>query len=464
MDILVILQMLHQVAQLRKHEHWTRSQLEAYQIEALHHLRQYAYARSPFYRQFHKGLTDRPLQELPVLTKAMLMEHFDDLVTDQAIHLEGLRAYAAQDEEGRRFLNRYWVNATSGSSGHPGFFLFNRAEWLTVLASFARSQEWAGLGISLTHRTKMAYVASVTPWHMSAQVAATVKSWWMPTLRLPASQLLEEIVQALNAWQPEILVAYASMVRILAEEQLAGRLHITPRRVWSSSEVLTDETRRRSEAAWKQLPFNQYAATEIGGLAGECGNCRSMHLYEDLVIVEVVDENNHAVPPGAYGSKVLMTSLFGRTQPLIRYELDDSLRLATEPCPCRQPFARLDGIQGRVENVIFLPAKAGGSVAIQPLVFNRIMDVIPASGWQVIQEAGQLNVLLSGVHDESVDDLLVGQLAQALSEQGADVPTIHIQRVSVIPKSASGKAPLIRSNLPMSALLPTGQTTSETLG
>ena len=46
-------------------------QLQAYQARALRQLRDHAYARSPFYRRFHAGRTDRPLTELPVLTKAM---------------------------------------------------------------------------------------------------------------------------------------------------------------------------------------------------------------------------------------------------------------------------------------------------------------------------------------------------------------------------------------------------------
>ena len=47
-------------------------------------------------------------------------------------------------------------NATSGSSGHPGFFLFDEPEWLWVLASFARSQEWSGARLDLTRRQRMA--------------------------------------------------------------------------------------------------------------------------------------------------------------------------------------------------------------------------------------------------------------------------------------------------------------------
>jgi phenylacetate-coenzyme A ligase PaaK-like adenylate-forming protein len=38
-----------------------------------------------------------------------------------------------------RFLNRYRINATSGSRGQPGLFLFNQAESANVLAAFARS-------------------------------------------------------------------------------------------------------------------------------------------------------------------------------------------------------------------------------------------------------------------------------------------------------------------------------------
>ena len=84
-----------------------------------------------------------------------------------------------------------------------------------------------------------------------------------------------------------MLIAYASMSRILADQHLAGRLHIRPRAIFTSSEVLTEETRRRIVQAWGERLFNQYAATECGSLAAECDHHRGMHLMEDLVIVEV---------------------------------------------------------------------------------------------------------------------------------------------------------------------------------
>jgi phenylacetate-coenzyme A ligase PaaK-like adenylate-forming protein len=210
--------------------------------------------------------------------------------------------------------------------------------------------------------------------------------------------------------------------------------------------VLTHETRRLIKSAWGDEPFNQYGATETADIAAEYKSCRHMHLFEDLVIVETVDENYQPAPTGTYGSKLLVTSLFSRTQPLIRYELNDSVRLSSETCPSGLPFAILDGVQGRIEDTMYLPANSGDRVAIQSLVFNRIMDILPVSGWQVIQNAdASLTLLLSGANANVDDFELERTLRQALIEQGALVPSIEVRRVTTIPKSISGKAPLIKA-------------------
>jgi phenylacetate-coenzyme A ligase PaaK-like adenylate-forming protein len=281
---------------------------------------------------------------------------------------------------------------------------------------------------------------------MSAQVAATVKSWWRPSLRVPASQPLSKTVEELNEWQPEVLIAYASMLGILAEEQLAHRLHIQPAFVYAASEVLTSQTRNRVKEAWGDEPFNQYVSTETASIAAEHRNCRRMHFFEDLVLTEIVDEQYRPVPPGEYGAKILITTLFSRTQPLIRYELNDSVRVSTEPHNCGLPFAVLESIQGRVEDSLSLPAVSGGEVLIRPLVINRIMDIVPVSGWQVVQQSDHgLILLLAGARNGLTDEALLDQIDKSLSQEGARAPYVRIQRVSEIPKTASGKAPLIKA-------------------
>src|SRR5215218_1057035 len=420
MSTRIIFKVLWLRRQLRRRDHWSRRKLKVHQAHALRLLREHAYARSPFYRRFHAGLLDRPLNELPVLTKAQVMENFDELVTEPSVRLADVEAHLATLRGNERFRRRYWVASTSGSTGHRGLFLWNFAEWTTILASYNSSFDWAGSRAGLTRRTKMAVVSSTTPWHQSARVGASVQSPWVPTLRLDSGDPVESIVERLNDWQPEVLVAYASMIRLLAEEQLAGRLGIYPEFVFSASEVLTDRARRHAEAAWGKKPFDVYAATEPAGIASECDLHRGMHLFEDLVITEVVDEDNRPVPPGVYGEKVLVTVLFSRTLPLIRYEMSDSVRPASTPhCPCGRPFALIDEIQGRAEDVLRFPAASGGQVSVQPIVFHHVMDAVPAGGWQLIQEPEGLTVLLSGVQKGYVDDVLADSLRRELAAQGA---------------------------------------------
>src|SRR5215203_5313929 len=450
MSTQIILKVLALRHRLRQRDRWTRRQLEEHQRRALHRMREYAYARSLFYRRFHKGFTDRPLGDLPILTKEMVMERFDELVTDPTVRLVDLEAHLATLSGGDELLGgRYRVASTPGSTGRRGLFLWDPGEWATVLASYNRSFDWAGVGAGLTHRTKMAVVSSTTPWHQLARVGASVHSPWVPTLRVDSGDPLESIVERLNGFQPKVLVASASMAHLLAEEQLAGRLRISTGFVVGSSEVFTEQARRRVEEAWGRKPFEVYEATEPAGIASECDLHKGMHLFEDLVITEVVDEDNMPVPPGVYGDKVLVTVLFSRTMPLIRYEMSDSVRPASSPpCPCGRPFALIDGVQGRAEDVLRFPAAFGGQVSVQPIVFHRVMDAVPAGGWQVVQGPEGLSVLLSGVREGFADVTLVDSLKRELAAQGAIVPPVKVRRVPTIPRTIVGKAPLIKAYMP----------------
>ena len=195
-------------------------------------------------------------------------------------------------------------------------------------------------------------------------------------------QPLEDLVRELNEFQPDALVGYASLLRLLAEEQHAGRLAIRPQGVMSASEVLTDETRGRLRSAFGVEPTNVYGATETAGIASECRHGR-LHRYEDLVIAEIVDEDNRPVAPGESGAKLLVTVLFSRTQPLIRYEMSDRVQALGGTCPDGLPYALMGGIEGREEEVLTL-----AGVAVHPNVFHRALERLDVAGWQVIEEGG----------------------------------------------------------------------------
>jgi phenylacetate-CoA ligase len=448
MDTALLTRLLWMRHRLRARDRWSPTQLRHHQERALSELRRFAYEHSPFYSRFHRGLLDRPLQELPVLTKAELMESFDELVTDRSVRLADVQRHVAETDGTRRFRDHYWVALTAGSTGLRGVFLSNLTEWVAVLASYARANDWAGIPAGPTHRLRMAVVSSKVPWHQSAQVGMSLRSSFLPVLRLDATEPVGELVARLNEFQPDSLVGYASMARLLAEEQVTGRLRITPRAVMCASEVLTPEAARRIEQAWGVRPFNVYAATETAGIASECTQQAGLHLYEDLVITEVVDERNRPVPPGTYGARLLVTVLFSRTQPLIRYEMSDSVRLASSSCPCGRPFALMTDIQGRAEEVLRMAGQGSGEVSVHPNVFHRVLEAVPVREWQVIQEAEGLRVLIAGAGPEFDERVLRGELARGLAEQGAREPILQVEHVGHLPRLGLGKSPLIRAFRP----------------
>jgi phenylacetate-CoA ligase len=443
MDTAMIARVLWLRRVLRRRERWSRAQVEDYQRRKLAALRSHAVLRSPFYQRFHQGLRDRSLAELPVLTKAMLLDHFDEITTDPTLRLDDLEAYLAGLVGDERFAGRYWVSSTSGSSGRKSIIPSDAEEWAMILASYARANQWAGINAGLLHPVRMAVVSSTAPWHQSARVAATLRSPLVDSHRLDAAAPPAQIVARLNELQPQVLVAYASMVRMLAEEQLAGWLQIAPQAVNSASEPLTAEGRVLAQRAWQVPPFDVYAATETGGIAAECEQHTGMHLFEDLVLAEVVDADGRPVPSGITGDRLLVTVLFSRTLPLIRYELTDRVRLATKACPCGRPFRLLAAVEGRTDDLLRLPGRDGTRRPVHPVVFHRALELVDAAGWQVRQDQDQLTVLVASP-GPTFDAPSVQQAVAAGLEDAQVAPlAIRVVVVDAIPTGAAGKRPLI---------------------
>jgi putative adenylate-forming enzyme len=455
MNTRLILAVLRMRRQHRRRERWNRSELDAFQARSLEELRRFAVKRSAFYRRLHRGLENAPLEALPVVTKSDLMGSFDEFVTDPRIRRRDVQRYLEARSEGGLFLGSYWVARTSGTTGHPGIFLANRREWTSIVTSYARAQEWAGIRASLLRRTRLGVVSSLSPAHQSAIVGRSVDSPFIPVRRWDATQPLEDIVAGLNEWQPENLIAYASMGRVLAEEQIAGRLRIRPKAVMCASEVLTPVTRARIERAWAIAPFNVYAATEPAGIASECAKHR-LHLFEDLVITEVVDDKNRPVPVGTTGAKILVSVLFSRTQPLIRYEMSDAVSLSAEPCDCGLPFRTIAAIEGRIEDTLLLPGVGGATVRVHPNVFHRVLERVPVREWQVIQEPSSIRVLLARPDASVSDREVTASLRQELRSAGVVDLDVVVQRVEQVPRTAAGKAPLVRAH--REAVAPASQT------
>jgi len=418
---------------------WSTDQLARHQQTQLAETLRFSRERSPFYTRFHRGMENRPLDNFPILTKSILMENFDDVITDRSVRLSDVDAFLKTDDGSGMFQNRYVALSTSG-----GVFLYSMPEWVECLASVSRPMKWAGVKPNPFRALRSTMLASTTPWHYSAKVGRSLATKMLPTLRLDAGEPVESMVRRLNDWQPAILVAYPSLLRQLADEQTAGRLDIAPRFCATSAEVLTAETRRRVNEAWGIRVFETYGATEYAPIAAECPAGRR-HLFEDGAIIENTDAHGKPVPPGELGDRVLLTIFNRRTQPLIRYEISDMLRISSVKCDCGRPSRCLEEIEGRQEDVLYFPARAPreGLVPIHPNVFHRLLETIPAAGWQVIHEDDGISVNLTGVRDESACNDLDKALRRLLEAEGVQVPAIHVKQVPELRRGKTGKAPLI---------------------
>src|SRR4030095_9902398 len=204
------------------------------------------------YRELYRGIDlSRPivLSQLPPTGKAALMERFDEGVTDPRIRLADVEGHAAALRGDDLFLDEYRTCATGGTSGRRCVFLFSRAEWIAPVAALLRWSTFAGVTPRLPRR-RVANVMAVHPLHMTARFGLTMDVGVHRVRRFDARRPVREIAAELNAFRPEALSGYPSMLALLADEQLAGRLRIAPRAVTTTSEVRTPEMEDRIAAAW----------------------------------------------------------------------------------------------------------------------------------------------------------------------------------------------------------------------
>ena len=104
------------------------------------------------------------------------------------------------------------------------------------------------------------------------------------------------------------------------------------------AEPLLPETREAAEDTWHAPVANMWGTSEGGVTAIGCFKGTGMHLTDDLLIIEPVDERGDPVPAGVRSHKIYLTNLFNPLMPLIRYEITDeitldgrTLRLRLEP-------------------------------------------------------------------------------------------------------------------------------------
>ncbi len=261
---------------------------------------------------------------------------------------------------------------------------------------------------------------------------------------------LPELMQALDEFQPAIVASYPTVMKVLADKQVKGRLKIHPAFIATGGEWLSPSARESIATAFNCPVRDAYAASEFMGIAFDCSYGR-LHVNADWVILEPVDAAYRPVPPGQASNTVLLTNLANRVQPLIRYDLGDSATMSSERCPCGNPLPSIL-VEGRRDEILPFPTPDGSVIQLVPMAIAAVVEETPdVQRYQVIQTApSTLHVRLSvatGVDVHRVWEAVANRLRNFLVSQG--LPSIEVKLDPESPKSEplSGKFRQVWSDL-----------------
>ena len=417
-----MLDLLSAIRSVKQAESLDSQQLLDLQEKRFRKLLKYAFQKSRFYKSYYTdhGITEKMLnhiapEELPVIDKNIMMDNYDDIVTESELKRADLERFI--DDEPRpdaKYKNKYSVVHTSGSSGTIGLFVYGPKDWQMSKALGLRV---TGIKMPVFRKKRIAFIAATDGHFASVASFYNLPSLLFKRLPLSISSPIEDIREKIDHFQPDVITGYASGLNLLAEEQLAGHINIAPGEAYCTGDPLTPAFRERVKKAFGVNPVNMYGSSETMTLAGECHSHHRLHLFNDWSSVQVAGDQQQ----GEKSGKLVVTNLFNYTQPLIRYQMSDELVMSDKACPCGWPFPVIESMAGRQEEFLWFDKAGGEKDFIHPIVLAEFF-VPGLEKFQFIQKSKNslvMKAVVAGERDEVVRDISI-KMTEILSKKSLD--------------------------------------------
>jgi len=402
--------------QLEQSQWLTGEQLRERQREQLTVLLRHARDTVPYYQSRWPTQRAARLEELPILARRELQEHFEALKSEQIPSAHGPAT----------------ESRTSGATGAPVRVLRTQLGQLFWSALTLREHLW--------HERDFAAKLAVI---RQGVRAGETDNWGPATAGLvatgpcvmltPASSVAEQL-EWLGRQRPAYLLTYPSNVVELASLALAQGVRLEGlREVRTIGESLGAETRALCLEAWGAPLTDFYSTQEVGYVALQCPGNEHYHVQAESVLVEVLDEQDRPCAPGRVG-RVVVTDLHNFAMPLIRYELGDYAEVG-EPCACGRGLPVLRRILGRVRNSL---VTADGNRYWPTFGVRGFLDIAPVLQHQFVQKSFELveaRLVVASPLDADQEKRLAERIASRLPP-GFRVRIAYRDR---IPRSAGGK-------------------------
>lgn len=347
--------------QLKNNEKKSRKYILYLREKKFRKILKFAYKNSKFYHDLYSShgisfddLDTINIEKLPVIDKEVIMDNFDKLVIVDNVTLREIKNFLDINKTTNDlFKNKYHVIHSSGSSGKVGIFLYSKKDWNRIYPSVLR-----------IHNLKLRRIKSVffgaTDGHYSS---VSFFSWsqkgflkiFNKSMILEIKKPIEEHIEKLNQFKPDVVCGYFSGLKILANYQENGLLKLSPNIILNTGEGINHKDKEYITRIFNAPMVNSYGISECGNFGIGKDEYGGIALNDDLVFVEIKEDH------------ILITNLFNETQPLIRYRLEDYLTLSKN-APVDFPFTVVNEVIGRAESSIWFKNKDGKMDFIHPIV------------------------------------------------------------------------------------------------
>ncbi len=309
---------------------------------------------APFYKAIASLSLDK-WKEIPVIDKQVLLANFREL-NRPGLSRDEATSFAIDSELRRDFsanMKGITVGLSTGTSGNRGIFLVSeteRAQWTAMMLHRV-------LKPKLFKKQKIAFFLRA-----SSNLYSSVNSGLFQFAYFDIFRPVAELMQELQRYEPDILAAQPSMLIEICSYVRQGRLRIKPASVISFAEVLTVKDKIIIERTFGVVIKEVYQCME-GFLGCTCPH-GTMHLNEDIVYIEKEFIDEHRFYP-------VITDFSRSTQWLVRYRLNDILKLKKDKCPCGSAMTALEMIEGRSDDVLLFMDRNRGEVKLFPDILSR---------------------------------------------------------------------------------------------
>lgn len=413
-------------------------------------LLRFARAHVPLYRRLHRGLPPAStvdLADLPVLNKSQLMADLPASLAAGGPSRADLESFIADPARiGTPLAGRYAVWTSSGSTGVPGIFLHDG----DALAVYDALELLRFRGLSMgpvpagpfLATERYAMVAAIEGHFAGVATVERLRRSFPPLapwLRaFSVLQPLPALVAQLNGYRPTLLAAYPTVAELLADEQAAGRLRLSLDELWCGGESLGAAARQHLARVFGCRVREAYGASEFLSIAWPCRHDR-LHVNCDWVLLEGVDAQGRPVPPGVPSHTTLLTNLANRTQPLIRYDLGDSVTVLPQPCRCGSHMPAIE-VQGRSDDVLILTGRQGKTIKLMPLALATVLeDDALVNDFQLLQTGRRCLALRLGRPERQRAEAACAALRAYLQRLGLAGVRIDVDPSAPTRETGSGK-------------------------